>query len=45
MRFLPFLKPNGDGNVTIQPDMLHLSAKGYPIWADAIHPTVRKVMQ
>lgn len=39
-----FLKPNGDGDVTIQPDMLHLSAKGYRIWAEAIHPTVLKLL-
>lgn len=40
-----FLKPNGHGDETIQPDLLHFSAKGYQIWADAIVPTVRKLMQ
>lgn len=40
-----FLKANGDGDVTIQPDMLHLSAKGYQIWADAIYPTVRRLLE
>lgn len=39
------LKPNGDGNVMIQPDMLHLSAQGYQILADAIAPTVKRLMQ
>lgn len=40
-----FLKPNGDGNVAVQPDMLHLSAKGYQIFADAIFPTVKMLME
>lgn len=40
-----FLKANGDGDVTLQPDMLHLSAKGYRIWAEAIHPTVLKLLR
>lgn len=40
-----FLKPNGDGDVTIQPDLLHLSAKGYQIWAEAIYPTVVQLMK
>lgn len=39
-----FLKPNGDGDVTIQPDMLHLSRKGYQIWAEAIAPSVRELL-
>ena len=39
-----FLKPNGDGDVTVQPDMLHLSDKGYRIWAEAIAPTVRELL-
>jgi len=39
-----FLKPNGDGEVTIQPDMLHLSEKGYQIWAKAIAPTVKELL-
>lgn len=40
-----FLKPNGDGEVSTQPDMLHLSRKGYQIWADAIAPTVKNLMK
>ncbi len=39
-----FLKPNRDGDVTIQPDLLHLSAKGYQIWAEAIAPTVKELL-
>jgi lysophospholipase L1-like esterase len=40
-----FLKPNGDGIVTLMPDMLHLSTDGYKIWAEAIAAKVRSLMQ
>ena len=35
-----------DGKLTkeIMPDLLHLSAKGYTIWAESIEPTVAKLM-
>lgn len=31
-------------DVTIRPDMLHLSAKGYQIWAEAIPPTLNELL-
>ncbi len=40
-----FLKPNGDGEVTIMPDMLHLSDKGYRIWAEAMRPVVHDLLR
>lgn len=40
-----FLKPNGDLSVVNMPDMLHLSPTGYEIWADAIAPTVRRLLK
>jgi len=35
-----------DGTLTreIAPDLLHLSAAGYAIWADAIEPTLRELL-
>ena len=37
---------DGDGKLptTIMPDLLHPCEKGYQIWADAIEPTVAKLM-
>src|SRR5262249_21218407 len=35
-----FLEQDGRLTKEIMPDYLHLSAKGYQIWADAIHPTL-----
>lgn len=37
---------NDDGSISreIMPDLLHLSPKGYAIWADAIEPTLRKLL-
>ena len=37
---------DGDGKLptTIMPDLLHPDEKGYQIWADAIEPTVAKLM-
>jgi lysophospholipase L1-like esterase len=29
----------------IMPDLLHLSAKGYAIWADAIEADLKKVLE
>ncbi len=38
---------NEDGQLTreIMPDLLHLSNKGYIIWAEAIEPSVKKLMK
>jgi lysophospholipase L1-like esterase len=35
-----FLNPDGSISKEIMPDFLHLSSKGYQIWADAISPTL-----
>jgi len=37
---------NADGTLSkeIMPDYLHLSEKGYTIWADAIEPTLKKLL-
>ncbi len=39
-----FLKPDGTLGKDIMPDLLHPNAKGYQIWAEAIEPTVKKLM-
>ena len=38
-----FLQPDGSLTKEIMPDYLHLSAKGYQIWADAIMPLVKEL--
>ena len=35
-----FLEPDGTLSKEIMPDLLHPSAKGYQIWADAIQPVI-----
>ncbi|MEI7730550.1 MAG: platelet-activating factor acetylhydrolase IB subunit [Verrucomicrobiota bacterium] len=40
-----FLQANGMLTKEIMPDFLHLSAKGYQIWADAITPTLASLMK
>ena len=40
-----FLEPDGTLTREVMPDLLHLSAKGYQIWADAISPSLAKLMQ
>lgn len=40
-----FLEPDGTLTREVMPDLLHLSAKGYQIWADAIAPSLTKLMQ
>ena len=40
-----FLTPEGALTKEIMPDFLHLSEKGYQIWADAIEPWVSKHVQ
>lgn len=39
-----FLKPDGALSKDIMPDLLHPNEKGYEIWAQAIEPTVKKLM-
>jgi len=39
-----FLDENGVLTREVMPDLLHLSKKGYRIWAEAIEPTVQKLM-
>jgi beta-glucosidase len=40
-----FVEKDGTISREIMPDALHLSQKGYMIWADAIEPTVWKLME
>ena len=39
-----FLQPDGSLSKEIMPDFLHLSPKGYQLWAAAIKPEVKKLM-
>ena len=39
-----FLETDGTLSREIMPDLLHLSPKGYSIWAEAIEPTVAKLL-
>lgn len=39
-----FLQPDGTIAKEIMPDFLHLSAKGYEIWGDAIAPKVKELV-
>ena len=39
-----FLADDGTLSREIMPDLLHLSAKGYEIWAEATEPTVAKLL-
>ncbi len=40
-----FLQPDGTLTKEIMPDFLHLSTKGYQIWADAITPKLETLMK
>lgn len=40
-----FLDKEGNLPKDIMPDYLHLSAKGYEIWADAITPTLKEMLK
>ena len=40
-----FLNEDGSISAEVMPDFLHLSKKGYQIWADAIEPTVWRMME
>lgn len=39
-----FLQPDGTLTKEMMPDLLHLSPKGYRLWAEAIEPEVEKVL-
>jgi beta-glucosidase len=39
-----FLNEDGTASQEIQPDFIHLSGKGYLIWAEAIEPTLKEMM-
>jgi lysophospholipase L1-like esterase len=39
-----FLQSDGTLSKEIMPDFLHLSAKGYEIWGDAINPSVQEML-
>lgn len=40
-----FLQPDGTLTTDIMPDLLHLSPKGYQIWADSIADQVKQMLQ
>lgn len=40
-----FLEPDGTLSRNIMPDLLHPSLKGYEIWAQAMEPTLEKMLQ
>jgi lysophospholipase L1-like esterase len=40
-----FLQPDGTLSKEIMPDLLHLSPKGYKIWAESILPTVTDMLK
>jgi lysophospholipase L1-like esterase len=40
-----FLEPDGTPSREIMPDLLHLSTRGYHIWADAIEPTLWSMLE
>jgi lysophospholipase L1-like esterase len=39
-----FIGEGGTISKEIMPDFIHLSPKGYEIWADAIEPTVKSLL-
>ena len=39
-----FLEDDGTLTREIMPDLLHLSEKGYTIWAESIEPSLKKLM-
>jgi lysophospholipase L1-like esterase len=40
-----FLQPDGTLSKDIMPDLLHLSDKGYDMWAAAIEPKVKELLK
>jgi beta-glucosidase len=39
-----FLDPDRKLSKDIMPDLLHPNTKGYEIWAEAVEPTIAKLM-
>ena len=39
------LRPDGSQDRELMPDLVHLSPKGYAIWADAIEPKVAELLE
>ena len=39
-----FLQPDGTLTKEIMPDLLHLSEKGYDLWAEAIEPKIQELL-
>jgi lysophospholipase L1-like esterase len=39
-----FLNPDGTISREIMPDYLHLTARGYRLWADAMEPTLWRLL-
>jgi beta-glucosidase len=40
-----FLQPDGTISPTVMPDFLHLSPKGYEIWAESIEPKLKELLE
>jgi beta-glucosidase len=40
-----FLSPGGTLHPSIMPDALHLTAQGYRIWAEAMAPLLKEMME
>ena len=40
-----FLQPDGTLSKEIMPDLLHLSPQGYQIWAEAIEPKLKEMLE
>ena len=40
-----FLEPNGDLSENVMPDFLHPNEHGYQIWAEAMEPTLARLME
>ena len=40
-----FLQTDGNLSKEVMPDYLHLSAKGYEIWAEAMNPTLQEMLK
>jgi lysophospholipase L1-like esterase len=40
-----FLKPDGEIDKDLMPDLLHPNEKGYQVWYDAMWPTLEKMLK
>jgi beta-glucosidase len=40
-----FLDPKGEFPVSLSPDGVHLSARGFQVWADSMRPTLTKLLE